>query len=169
MLATGTQTPRRFLFVQGFTCALDSLKYALKGIFSHRGGLLVQEMADIAPALGLEKLGGVECRFVHDAHFDALSWRPCSYIRIYRIYKICLPGHLCTGTSSRIGCPAQRIYSSNTVYGCDRAIHPQHFKLKKPQRGELASEGGCSDSTASGLEQQAGRGRGRDGHVIMHV
>ena len=76
MLATGTQTPRHFLFDPGFTCALVSLKYTSKGICSHQGDLLVQEMAsasDIAPALGLEKLGGVECRFADDAHSDALS------------------------------------------------------------------------------------------------
>ena len=80
MLATGTLAPRRFLFVQGFTCALANLKYASKGICSHQGGLLFQEMAsasDIACALGLEKLGGVDCCFVHNAHSDALSWRPC--------------------------------------------------------------------------------------------
>ena len=41
----GTPTPCRFLFVQGFTCALANLKYTSKGICSHQGGLLVQEMA----------------------------------------------------------------------------------------------------------------------------
>ena len=76
MLGTGARNPRKLLFDPGFTCALASLKYTSKGICSHQGDLLVQEIAsvsDIAPALGLEKLGGVECRFADDAHSDAFS------------------------------------------------------------------------------------------------
>ena len=38
MLAAGTQTPRRYLFVQGFTCVQSSLMYTPKGICGHQGG-----------------------------------------------------------------------------------------------------------------------------------
>ena len=65
---TGMLIPRHFLFDLGFTCTVAKLNYASGGISSHSlRAYLFQERLQhqtFPPALGLTKLGGVECRFV---------------------------------------------------------------------------------------------------------
>ena len=109
--------------------------------------------SDIVPVLGLQKLGGVECRFAHDTFrkyredqektilihiYRYAEYTKSPYQALYRYtFPVRMPRRICTQ-------PARMRY------------HRQQFKLTKL---EVATDlGGCSDSTASA---EAGRGRGR--------